>query len=211
MPLSNLSKYQTDNFLELQHYRKSKRVLFSLAGAMSDQIGEVVLQQFPHVVDIIDCILAPRDLPKIQSGSTVGGAREQACLVVERSKRDYEKSNLRLTDFVSKDVLAIGAALQEAAGELTDSSPNAELDIRVLSLEGLLPYCGFYITHRAGQTNCPDIFWQYMNNVLFATTKCNYQELAMNHAFVRWSMPLRAYHDIYELQRGPKGDFLPGA
>lgn len=206
-----IEKYHVDHILDLQHYRKNKRVLFSLAGAMSIRIGEVVLEQVPKIVDTLGCIMDGLAEPDSASDGAIEGLVEEARGVMTRAIADYERSPLRLTEFVTRETLAVGAALREGAEDLSRTSPNAQLYIQVLCLERVLPYCGFYVTHRAGQTDCPDVFWHYMNNVLFATTKCNYQELALNYSFLKFSMPLTMLHDIYELQQGPSGEVQPGA
>lgn len=192
---SGLSRCHQANFHQLTHYRKNSRTMRAVATATAIRLGDVVLQELPDALDSLDAL----------SDSEIRASPES------EAQKDLRESGLLLTDLVTPSILETGEVLRKGALELAEMSSSAAFHVRTCALECLIPFCGFYFTHRCGQTQITSDYWFYILNVLHATSKFHYQELALCHAAVLAMMPLKMKSELLQLREGSDGITKPGA
>lgn len=145
----------------------NKRVIYAAAGASVIHLASSVMTETPSLVDQVNSL--------VYEGPETG---------MYSSQMTHRKCNIRFTDFLTPGIPETGRLIHVTAIELGKKFVKAMFHMINVFLRCLIPFTGYFILQRFGQTDISTPFCFYTFNILHATTKVNHMELALYHGYV---------------------------
>lgn len=194
---SGLTPSIQSKFMSFGQYRGNHRVLVQVMVAMLLRLDDSVTAMSTNFAAARE-----RYLKNIRAWDD--GTREIRCNECQSSVKQVHKSRLKevlsegtqlgISENVSSSVLKLGKAFVDEMHTKAKSSPNMEFYGRVALLQMLIPWFGFNILARRGQTLIMDKFYFVFVEMMHRTRKLNYMENTLFYGLVKRVIP-RVLHD----------------
>ena len=200
---SGLSKKHKGDVVALKHYLKKRRLLSKVTAAVILRLCDVLCSQNTQLASAIDMALH-----QIASDKSSVDNNLSVCGVTLRERRMAQKRELlrdcqlSLAANVHPEVIRIGRLVCQDARRAAGQRPGGSKNVQLLAEEGLfnmlVPWMGYNILTRAGQTKAIDDFWFCFCGVLHKTNKLRYMDNMLWYAFIKDCMPEIVKNALYE-------------
>ena len=195
---SGLSPKHQDNFLQLPHYRKNRRFLSQITCAYLIRIGKTLSEMNPSFATQLQMHIDRETTWNELSRSEREIIANQKSFATEIRSILPPHCRLATARTLHPSVIIIGKLISEHVAALGTESRNMKVFGEIQVLDTLVPWCGYNITLRKGQTSIVDKFYDVFLGVIHGTNKHFYQENMLFYSVVRKCISKAAYDVLYE-------------
>ena len=197
---SGLSSKHQREVVGLKHYRKNRRFLSQVTAASILRLCDVLCSENAKLAGNVEQLL----LDIRGSGTAENAQRSEEFWRRRREDQRRELPNqceLALSRDVHPGIIRIGRLICEDVRRVAGQRPGGSKNMQILAEEGILnmlvPWMGYNILTRAGQTHIVDEFWFVFCGVLHKSNKLRYQDNLLWYVFIKDRMPEAVRRALY--------------